>query len=426
MRSDPSTLTTVSVGFIHPGTVHHGFFDSMLNLMISQPPGVQIRLIHSASSAYIPDARCQVVKQFLESDSSEWLWFLDYDISFDNEVLPKLLSFAHRQIRPIVAGVYLAKFGGAWRPCWCPLDAPALSDLEVAEGGPDKLWPLMACGMGCCLIHRSVLEKMGEMYADDPWPWFGHDIVIKGDIEKDGQEIHERSGEDVTFGLRAAKALDMSPAIWGVPVPVTHTKSFNLKPSRVWADPFDKAAFMAVRDGALQKEVELASLLRYLSKDPPERFCEIGTAGGHTFRALCNAATKDALAVSIDIAGFPMQSHASTMVAGAEQRGVQIVGDSGDQNCVEALKEVLGDAKLDFLFIDGDHQYEAVRRDFEIYKGLVREGGKIAFHDIEVHPIAAGCDVSKFWEEVRGDYDYVEFRSPPHDWGGIGVMEIAL
>jgi Methyltransferase domain len=36
---------------------------------------------------------------------------------------------------------------------------------------------------------------------------------------------------------------------------------------------------------------------------------------------------------------------------------------------------------LDYLFIDGDHSYEAVRRDFEGWSGHVVPEGLVAFHD---------------------------------------------
>ena len=36
---------------------------------------------------------------------------------------------------------------------------------------------------------------------------------------------------------------------------------------------------------------------------------------------------------------------------------------------------------LDFLFIDGDHNYEAVRKDFEDWASLVQPGGFILIHD---------------------------------------------
>lgn len=38
--------------------------------------------------------------------------------------------------------------------------------------------------------------------------------------------------------------------------------------------------------------------------------------------------------------------------------------------------------KLDMLFIDGNHEYEAVRRDFREWSTLLKPGGYIAFHDV--------------------------------------------
>ena len=38
---------------------------------------------------------------------------------------------------------------------------------------------------------------------------------------------------------------------------------------------------------------------------------------------------------------------------------------------------------LDFLYIDGNHEYEAVKRDLELYSSFVKKGGIIAGHDIQ-------------------------------------------
>jgi MMP 1-O-methyltransferase len=38
---------------------------------------------------------------------------------------------------------------------------------------------------------------------------------------------------------------------------------------------------------------------------------------------------------------------------------------------------------IDLLYIDGDHVYEAVRADFEAWRGKVRPGGLLAFHDVD-------------------------------------------
>ena len=44
---------------------------------------------------------------------------------------------------------------------------------------------------------------------------------------------------------------------------------------------------------------------------------------------------------------------------------------------------------IDLLFLDGDHSYEAVRRDFEDWAAKIRPGGFLAMHDV-VHPIHRG------------------------------------
>lgn len=42
------------------------------------------------------------------------------------------------------------------------------------------------------------------------------------------------------------------------------------------------------------------------------------------------------------------------------------------------------DKTFDFIFIDGDHSFEAVKRDFELYSTKLAAGGTIAFHDARV------------------------------------------
>ena len=49
---------------------------------------------------------------------------------------------------------------------------------------------------------------------------------------------------------------------------------------------------------------------------------------------------------------------------------------------LKKIKEVLNNGKIDFLFIDADHSYKGVKKDFKMYSPLVRLGGIIAFRDI--------------------------------------------
>ena len=69
-----------------------------------------------------------------------------------------------------------------------------------------------------------------------------------------------------------------------------------------------------------------------------------------------------------------------------------VKGVSQEQATVDEVKRVLGNAKVDFLFIDGGHTFAEVSGDFRSYAPLVRKGGVIGFHDI------GQGDVKSFWD----------------------------
>jgi predicted O-methyltransferase YrrM len=72
-----------------------------------------------------------------------------------------------------------------------------------------------------------------------------------------------------------------------------------------------------------------------------------------------------------------------------------------------------------------DHTYEGVKKDFEMYSPLVREGGIVAFHDIVpgLHEYVGG--VPRFWREVKSNYVSKEIVKDWNQGGfGIGVIRI--
>lgn len=60
------------------------------------------------------------------------------------------------------------------------------------------------------------------------------------------------------------------------------------------------------------------------------------------------------------------------------------------------------DESIDFIFIDGDHTYEAVKRDYELYAPKIKSGGLIFFHDSRMNRGGANFHVgsSKFVDEL--------------------------
>jgi len=76
-----------------------------------------------------------------------------------------------------------------------------------------------------------------------------------------------------------------------------------------------------------------------------------------------------------------------------------IVGDSHNPETVEKLKIKLAGCSIDLLFIDGDHSYESVKLDYELYEPFVKH--IIAFHDIYgMNPKDPSLGVYRLWNEI--------------------------
>jgi predicted O-methyltransferase YrrM len=181
----------------------------------------------------------------------------------------------------------------------------------------------------------------------------------------------------------------------------------------------------------IQVPWELASFAAAAGKMRPKVFLEIGTHTGGAFFVLCQMCAPDATVISMDLPGAgevygrtpPYREFLIRNMKRPSQRYSRILGDSHSSEAFEKLKQVLSGRSIDLLFIDGDHSYEGVRTDFEMYSAFVRPGGLIGFHDI-VRPAHDPADeVYKFWEELKAAHSGQEIiANPSPGWGGIGFV----
>jgi cephalosporin hydroxylase len=176
-----------------------------------------------------------------------------------------------------------------------------------------------------------------------------------------------------------------------------------------------------------QVEYEIAKLLEIVAELKPKVVLEIGTAGGGTLFLFTRVVDSEAKIISIDLpggsfgGGYPRWKIPLYKSFSKEGQEIYLIRrDSHDPQTLEEVKRILGGEKVDSLFIDGDHAYEGVKKDFEMYSPLVRNGGIIAFHDIVpgLHECVGG--VPKFWREVKSNYISREIVK---DWnqGGFGI-----
>ncbi len=183
--------------------------------------------------------------------------------------------------------------------------------------------------------------------------------------------------------------------------------------------PFAIARAAVREHGAIQKEQELASFLALLADHPPEVVVEIGSDAGGTLWAWQQIGARRVIGVDQPHAGF-------SSGAALNDHGCEVVyGDSHDQETLEALKDLLAGELVDLLFIDGDHTYVGVRRDFEMYSPLVHDQGMVAFHDICHHPHHPDVGVDMLWRQLGNGAVKTEIITDPPTWGGIGVLRQA-
>ena len=175
---------------------------------------------------------------------------------------------------------------------------------------------------------------------------------------------------------------------------------------RHWLSSTRIAQEAIARHKAAQKLAELAPLLGVLAERRPFRIIEIGTGRGGTLWALCKVAAPDAHLVSVDFPGGPFGSGGYEptrfQAYGQERQTITLIeGDSHTAETKAAIQQAVS-GPVDFLFIDGDHNYAGVSCDYAMYAPLVREGGLIAFHDIVPGPAEYVGGVPRFWQEFAG------------------------
>lgn len=200
----------VSIGACDPGTVNAAWAYNMIQL-------VQVRddklgpFVRIKGSGLLSKLRNRVVAGFLDNTKSDWLLMIDTDEQLSVQTFDKLIQAAHDKERPVVSGLVFAAFD-AHKNLY-PKPVPAIfaeseaGFLPLYKYDKDSVFEIEACGTGCLLIHRSVLEKMREV-ADpnqgDNWCWFwdgpingewiSEDLLFSRRIRQLGFPIHVHTG----------------------------------------------------------------------------------------------------------------------------------------------------------------------------------------------------------------------------------------
>lgn len=213
------------------------------------------------------------------------------------------------------------------------------------------------------------------------------------------------------------------------------TVARDLTPDRFWAvtQAYQGKGWFRFLT-AWQVEEEYTRLVSWVAQQRPRVILEIGTFRGGTLFAWSRIATR--LVVSIDLpggihgGGYPPAKQRLYRRLTRDRPGVEMLiyqADSQSAKTFNQVKAALSGQKIDFLFIDGDHRYDGVKRDFELWTPLVAAGGHVGFHDILRNHEGHNCEVDRFWSELKNRFSHFEIVADRNQgWAGVGVVRMPI
>jgi len=179
------------------------------------------------------------------------------------------------------------------------------------------------------------------------------------------------------------------------------------------------------RKHLMQNPWELSDFIFALKRHEEEtgiklkRFLEVGFSSGINNTILNKFFNFDHI-VGVDL--FSSNLSGSSLVSNMLWKNlVLIVGDSTEKRTIDFVDNL---APYDLIFIDANHTYEYVKKDFENYHGFLSKGGVLGFHDVK-NPDWPG--MNKFWNELKetGKYNTQEFICEGYRLQyGIGMVTI--
>ena len=155
----------------------------------------------------------------------------------------------------------------------------------------------------------------------------------------------------------------------------------------------------------------------------PRTLVELGTHGGYSYFAFCQAAKT----LGLDTRCYAVDHWKGDIHAGFYGEEIYQRVHEYSERCYAAFSSIVRstfdealvhfpDASIDLLHLDGRHFYEDVKHDFESWRPKLSDRAVVLFHDTQVQERRFG--VFRVWEELQGAFPSFEFLHGH----GLGVL----
>lgn len=381
--------------------------------------GREIHMV-MASDSLATRGMNKIANAFLATGCDIWI-NIDADIRFTKHDIDRLLSHD----LPLVYGLYPKK-SDSTDPCVCTFNEVPIPD----ERG---LVVMRRAGRGFMLVHRKVLEAMKEdnggpslryhnhgRDGEVEWDFFPCGVVTgefsaMGDgKDKDGYPRREFLSEDWLFCQNAAKLGFKIYCDTGIALGHVGMKEYRFHGEQITNIDASRVKSWRDIDGWFDYEEVYRKLVELIPDNG--RFVEVGTWMGKSiaaFLAFAKESEKRFEVHAVDtFQGKPANAHQEAVLnvhggnvrkmfeANMKALGIFATDDpklmGGDlvdvnvhaEDSVFAAKGFLP-GTLDAVFIDGDHNEEAVYADIEAWAPKIKSGGILCGHDIDEQGVFA-------------------------------------
>lgn len=223
-----SNKENLSLGWCDNGMVDGKFAEGVVHTTLLAPSmGIPLANSVRVQGNQIGRQRQALLDLWYDQIKTDWLLWVDSDIVLTKEILKQLWDAADKHIHPVVCGVYFISKQNE-QPNMQPM--PAVFN-EVDEFTIQYIHPLPEnqiieidnAGLGLCLMHRSVVEKLREKYPNESVfaeqegigdKYVSEDIVFFRKLKSVGVKVHAHTGALVKHMKRFALDVNYYKLYW--------------------------------------------------------------------------------------------------------------------------------------------------------------------------------------------------------------------
>ena len=149
--------------------------DEYYNEIKKELPCIKSKFYEAARKSIVESRN--ILREKVLSEGYDYFLSLEQDVIPPKDVIERLLKTGNK----VVSGLYFYIVDNELMPmAWGRVDDKHALRLGLKDVEEDKLIEVITAGLGCILIHRSVLEKVKFRYVEEKKPfddvWFCEDV----------------------------------------------------------------------------------------------------------------------------------------------------------------------------------------------------------------------------------------------------------